>query len=347
MSGVVADLVSAAAGTQSGTTFSTEAGLQLTGLDGTYTRELLSFAESAVREWRVDLDVREIELETVAELAGTRIGDPENRFATVATRPASSLRRGSAFVTIGDAGGGSVADDRGRIGGDGGSVGRNTLCRALASWQGAGDAWSSWEPWEPQTRDARGLRIRLELLRVSESFDLQVRALTACAIAAIPVAAAPAEPVAAVVAHLGKSTVQNLGGSNGTTNYVTWETQLRVDAGYSHSTDTNPSRVEVGTAGRYEIKCSVSTQTPGGNRKTLRSFVRVNGTTDVDRAAGRNYTRGAAYGDLTVSLVSEIDLAARDYLEIGIEVDDADDTQACNTINSQCELIVRRLEVAG
>lgn len=151
--------------------------------------------------------------------------------------------------------------------------------------------------------------------------------------------------ITASIAQFGRTgATQNLGGSNGTTNYVDWTQQIRLDDGFSHDTATNPSRITVEADGRYYIKATVSTETPGGNRKTLRGFLRVNGVDLVDRAAGRNYTRGSNYGDLTVNLVSELDLTAGDYIEVGTQVDDADDTQNCNTINDQCELIVRQIE---
>lgn len=146
------------------------------------------------------------------------------------------------------------------------------------------------------------------------------------------------------VAHLLKTSTQNVGGANGTISYVNWESQLRLDAGYTHSTSVNPSRLQVDAEGRYTITATVSAQQGGGSRTTLRGFLRLNGSTIIDRAASRNYSRGSSYGDLTVSMNTELDLTSSDYIEVGIEVDDTDGTYTINTFNDECEFIVRRLE---
>ena len=147
-----------------------------------------------------------------------------------------------------------------------------------------------------------------------------------------------------VAIHLPKDVTQNLGGVNGTTNYISWDaTAILKDTGFTHEDVTNPTRIQVDADGRYEVKWMISVTNAGANRITLMSSLRVDGTTAVTRGRQRNYSRGTAYADLSVGMVTEIDLTNGQYIECCVIVDDADATYTCNTINAECEVIVRRL----
>ena len=156
--------------------------------------------------------------------------------------------------------------------------------------------------------------------------------------------ATPASGTAAPYAHLIISSTQNMGGSNGTVHYVLWDgTAINVDAGFTHSTVTNPSRVQVDANGRYEIKANVSIAQGGGSRTTFMSGLRVNGSTVNVRGRQRNYSRGSSYGDASTGLNTEIDLLDGDYLEMSITVDDTDGSYTSNAVVSECEFIIRKI----
>jgi len=156
--------------------------------------------------------------------------------------------------------------------------------------------------------------------------------------------ATPASGTAAPYAHLIISSTQNMGGSNGTVHYVLWDgTAINVDAGFTHSTVTNPSRVQVDANGRYEIKANVSIAQGGGSRTTFMSGLRVNGSTVNVRGRQRNYSRGSSYGDASTGLNTEIDLLDGDYLEMSITVDDTDGSYTSNAVVAECEFIIRKI----
>lgn len=146
------------------------------------------------------------------------------------------------------------------------------------------------------------------------------------------------------VIHLPKDVQQDVGGANGTVTYISWDaTAVKKDAGYVHEDVTNPTRIEVDSAGRYRLDFVVSATQSGADRTTLMTHYRIDGTTVVTRGRQRNYTRGSIYGDVSVGMNTEIDLTAGQYIEVGITVDDTDATYTLNTINAECELILRRM----
>lgn len=148
----------------------------------------------------------------------------------------------------------------------------------------------------------------------------------------------------AVYAHLIPTTQQNVGGANGTISYIDWDgTAIHKDIGFTHSTVTNPSRVQVDADGRYEIKANVQATQGGAARTTLMSGLRVDGSTVNVRGRQRNYSRGSAYGDLGVPLCTEIDLTNGQYVEMTVTVDDTDAAYTINTIVAECEFIIRKV----
>ena len=150
--------------------------------------------------------------------------------------------------------------------------------------------------------------------------------------------------VVAPYAHLIPSTTQNMGGSNGTVHYVNWDgTAINVDTGFTHSTGTNPSRIQVDADGRYEIKANVSVIQGGTARTTYMTGLRVNGTTANLRGRQRNYSRGSGYGDTSTGLCTEIDLTNGDYLEMSVTIDDSDGTYTSNMVNAESEFIIRKI----
>jgi hypothetical protein len=146
------------------------------------------------------------------------------------------------------------------------------------------------------------------------------------------------------VIHLPKDVQQNVGGANGTVTYISWDaTAVKKDAGFVHEDVTNPTRIQVDSAGRYRLDFVVSATQSGADRTTLMTHYRIDGSTVVTRGRQRNFTRGSIYGDVSVGMNTELDLTAGQYIEVAITVDDTDATYTLNTINAECELILRRM----
>ncbi len=99
---------------------------------------------------------------------------------------------------------------------------------------------------------------------------------------------------------------------NGTT------TTIRiVDSLFTHSTSTNPSRVEVNADGLFEISYSISVDNVGNSRTTPRSRIRLNGSTYITIGVGYSYTRNTTDDKLTlVTHPVLLPLTSGDYIEI-------------------------------
>ncbi len=99
---------------------------------------------------------------------------------------------------------------------------------------------------------------------------------------------------------------------------VPWDVEMFKDTdAFVHSNSTNPSRIEVLTSGTYEINYMFSIVNANNQRKTLRSRIRINGTSYIDRSACYAFTYSIS--DDKATLVSSsflVDMNANDYLEI-------------------------------
>lgn len=147
-----------------------------------------------------------------------------------------------------------------------------------------------------------------------------------------------------VAIHLPKDVQQNVGGANGTVTYISWDaTAILKDTGFTHEDVTNPNRIQVDADGRYMVQFTIGATQGGSARTTLMTHLRVDGTTSSLLGRARNYSRGSGYGDISVTHLTEMDLTDGQYLECGITVDDTDSSYTINTINAECEVIVRRL----
>jgi len=146
------------------------------------------------------------------------------------------------------------------------------------------------------------------------------------------------------VFHGTKTATQNIGGTAGTTVYITWGSEIVKDTGFTHSTSTNPSRITVDNAGRYRITCNILATNGGANRFSPFLQFRINGTTAVTRGRGVSYSRGASWNAIfNTHLDTEYDLTAGQYIEIATVVNYTDGTYTVNTVNANCEVIIRRI----
>jgi len=143
--------------------------------------------------------------------------------------------------------------------------------------------------------------------------------------------------------HLGrKTTNQDHGGADGTEVVCTWDQNL-----YTGSTDftkTSTTLITCNFDGRVNIVGCIGCTQGGANRTTLIGKVKVGGVLK-HRGATRNYSRGSGYGDLSVEYNSEWDVVSGDTIEFVTIVDDTDGVYTLNSILTECELLVRRLDV--
>ena len=146
--------------------------------------------------------------------------------------------------------------------------------------------------------------------------------------------------------HLTTTEVQNHGTTVGTEKFVNWQgTPLATNTiDFTHSTVTNPSRIYVIADGRYSINSNISLDNTAAGRVSFMSRLRINGTTDIPRASQKDYSRGVTYGKrVQGGVITEIDLVAGDYFEVGTYMTDADAASTVNTIPAECEIVVRKL----
>ncbi|MEO0478410.1 MAG: phage tail protein [Planctomycetota bacterium] len=169
------DLETGEAGTHDGTAWVGGEHLVLDGLQGSYELTAYDFAKTEERLWLADFEWDEIQSIPVSAFAGVRLDDPELRWRTAASREPTLAQPGAVFERISDFAGRSIESLRRRVGAPSVTPGQNTRCDVLVSWRDAGGAWSAFEPFVPQLRNARGMRLRLELRRRSPEFQIHVR----------------------------------------------------------------------------------------------------------------------------------------------------------------------------
>lgn len=138
---------------------------------------------------------------------------------------------------------------------------------------------------------------------------------------------------------LGKTSAasQSIGGANGTEVWWTWNSEVKKDSGFTHSTSTNSNRITVDSDGWYEIAFVGSAQTSGSARTTLQGIFRINGGATSRRGTQRSYTRGAGYGNASPGLFATLQLSAGDYLEVGTRIEDTDQSYTISTTGAEID----------
>jgi hypothetical protein len=128
---------------------------------------------------------------------------------------------------------------------------------------------------------------------------------------------------------------QNVGGGNGTEVYWLWDGEIKKDSGFIHDNISNSGRLQVSTAGWYELNFSGGCQQGGSARTTAFGIFRINGGSTQRRGTRRNYSRGSSYANLTASLSCVVYLSANDYVEVGTRIEDTDSSYTINTSGSE------------
>lgn len=133
----------------------------------------------------------------------------------------------------------------------------------------------------------------------------------------------------------------NLDVNNPTPTAVPWNVEIIKDSdAFTHSNSTNPSRIQVLEDGTYEINYMFSITNDNNQRKTVRSRIRINGVTYIDRSACYAFTYSQT--DDKATLVSSsflVDITANDYLEVMVNQQTNDG--AANLVPNENLLFVR------
>lgn len=129
------------------------------------------------------------------------------------------------------------------------------------------------------------------------------------------------------------SSNQDVGGSNGTVSFWTWDTVRRADTGYAYSPGSGV--VTVLKAGWYMIKFIGNVQTEGSAGTTIQGVFRLSDGVTNQGGTIKSYTRGAAYGNATPALEYPIFLDANETVEVGTMIEDSDAVYVINTSGSE------------
>lgn len=97
---------------------------------------------------------------------------------------------------------------------------------------------------------------------------------------------------------------------------VPWNGEDFKDSLFTHSTVTNNSRVQVTASGIYEISYNISLDNASTSRNTVRTRVRVNGATYINRGTATSYSRNTTDDKQTNSMTFIWELSTNDYIEI-------------------------------
>jgi hypothetical protein len=100
---------------------------------------------------------------------------------------------------------------------------------------------------------------------------------------------------------------------------IPFDAQTNVDSMFTHSTTTNPSRVTCTRPGLYKITYSISWEDSDANRRDVRSYCRINGTTTLTPSAAYAYGRNTTDAEATNSTTFLTTLSANDYVEVMCE----------------------------
>jgi hypothetical protein len=98
---------------------------------------------------------------------------------------------------------------------------------------------------------------------------------------------------------------------------VPWNNEDFKDSLFTHSNVTNNTRVQVTATGIYEISYNISLDNESFNRNTVRTRIRVNGSTYINRGTATSYSRNATDDKQSNSSGSfSWPLKANDYIEV-------------------------------
>jgi hypothetical protein len=127
---------------------------------------------------------------------------------------------------------------------------------------------------------------------------------------------------------------------------IAWDSSIHKGSGFTHDVVTNNSRITVGATGRYQIICGVAADNTHTDRLYFNLVPKVDGTTTYTQNAGADvYNRGSGYngGEFRATVVTELEITAASYVEIIAHVWAQSASMTVNTIDGECQLIIRRI----
>jgi hypothetical protein len=111
-------------------------------------------------------------------------------------------------------------------------------------------------------------------------------------------------------------------GIGGTAVSLTWDTENRKDAKFTHSTVTNSENITFNTAGRYIIMLDVGTDvSAGGSRSITRAFLELDsgaGFVALNMVADM-YNRTTGAGNSSCSIQADVNVAATNILRARVQ----------------------------
>lgn len=139
------------------------------------------------------------------------------------------------------------------------------------------------------------------------------------------------------------TTDQNLSGAG---NLIGWNGEANKHDIYTHSTSTNPSRIQVDRDGLYDVNVNITLEwvsTTGTLRSTYQAVLRKNGVTNYRARASNNYIRNAEGNDRSsINMSRLVPLQIGDYLEVVVsEVNTGTVTVAAKAGESEIQVIYR------
>ena len=104
---------------------------------------------------------------------------------------------------------------------------------------------------------------------------------------------------------------------------VSWDTEVEKDAGFTHNTSVNASRVEVDTDGTYLISGSIRVYSTAQRFQTV-AYISKNGSTLTEYPMGSSYIRNSGsstdYWNCVIN-PPPLKLSAGDYVEVEIQIE--------------------------
>jgi len=139
--------------------------------------------------------------------------------------------------------------------------------------------------------------------------------------------------------HLRKTATKNF--RNG--NFIDWDTEDFKDSEFTHSNTVDSSRVGATVDGLFTFDINVDFDYNTTNRLVCRAFLYKNGNPLIQKG-GQCYIRGSQYEGTGINISSSVFLVSGDYIEVRIEVVDADNGSSLVELEPNlCEFIVYQL----
>jgi hypothetical protein len=144
------------------------------------------------------------------------------------------------------------------------------------------------------------------------------------------------------------TTPQNVNVNKANSVTINWTAEETIDTSvFSHSTTTNPGQITILNNGLYFIDSNVSYDNTNSLDVTVAGSIYKNGT-EIATTTTFSYTRGAAYGDESVQLTTQLELSIGDVIELKAGADsNQGQTGNVNVMVDQAEFKISRVSRAG